>query len=878
MKRSTGKAGRRQRMALLAFFSASFWLPPIALADSLAEVSPNRVALSAGPVDFTYDIRLDAVYPMDRVTLAVPGSFRAPTLTSVMVNGAPASYADQSAGNSLAFLLAAPAAGGSSLRVGFRATPPSSVPSAAAVPSTVDFSGDAIPPALTVQGNADGDASDANSWIVAADIVIDGSLGDWSGVGRFLDQNDDATPEKGDLRSGWFVVGASKTTLYARLDVDACLLSGQTTSFNIQLDTDRDGTYDYRFDLYLRGDGAILQTILYRNGPPDANPDNDAGVPYSGAAATGKVPDNGCDQATEWSIPLADIGNPAVVNLVRFESHPSGPGLEVADWFPDYGVIQADIQAGTFTRTGPLLNEVFASPAPGAQWVEITNTADTGLSLAGYVLTDRDGGANSSIALPAVTLPPAAFLVVHLAAGTNDLDFSDGVAHFYSGNPFPAYEAEDEVALYASSTQNAATLADLVAWDDDTLRSADFGSDVADAVAAGLWISGSAVDTSSIAAAQSLGRSGDALRIGAPSDWETSGGRDASDPSPGRPNAGGVVLNEVLMSPAAGTAAGLELYDAGSGSVDVSGWMVGDEDTGSPLLVIPQVGGADLILPSHARVWIALGPGIDTSASLFAPLADPAALDRAGDQAALYFRNQHSASRIVDFVVWDVSGSHSSDWLGDDDLAQAAGIWNVAGADDFVNVLSLPAGHSILRTTEGVDTNRSQDWRFSLGSSSGERDGDQDGLVDSRDNCPDSYNPAQGDLDGDGMGDACDPDQDGDGWNDGLDCAAHNAAAWSVPAAPQNLRFTSASDFTANAVPQATAYQAYRGSRGVTGAFAYNHTCFATSVTGASFSDAAPPALGTLTYYLMSAKDGCGESDLGASSTGALRPNAAACP
>jgi hypothetical protein len=306
--------------------------------------------------------------------------------------------------------------------------------------------------------------------------------------------------------------------------------------------------------------------------------------------------------------------------------------------------------------------------------------------------------------------------------------------------------------------------------------------------------------------------------------------------------------------------------------------MVGDEDTGSPLLMIPQVGGADLILSSHARVWIALGPGIDTSSSLFAPLADPAALDRAGDQAALYFRNQHSASRMVDFVAWDASGSHSSDWLADDDLAQAAGIWNVVGPDDFVNVLSLSAGHSILRTTDGVDTNRSQDWRFSLGASSGDRDGDQDGRVDSRDNCPEGYNPDQRDLDGDGAGDACDADQDGDGLNDGLDCAVRNAAVWSVPAAPQNLRFTGVSDFTGNAVPQATAYQAYRGSRSVTGGFAYNHTCFATSVTGAAFSDAAAPALGTLTYYLISAKDGCGESELGASSAGALRPNAAACP
>lgn len=42
-------------------------------------------------------------------------------------------------------------------------------------------------------------------------------------------------------------------------------------------------------------------------------------------------------------------------------------------------------------------------------------------------------------------------------------------------------------------------------------------------------------------------------------------------------------------------------------------------------------------------------------------------------------------------------------------------------------------------------------------------DRDGDGIVDSEDNCPDVFNPDQADMDGDGVGDACDPDIDGDG-------------------------------------------------------------------------------------------------------------------
>ncbi len=52
----------------------------------------------------------------------------------------------------------------------------------------------------------------------------------------------------------------------------------------------------------------------------------------------------------------------------------------------------------------------------------------------------------------------------------------------------------------------------------------------------------------------------------------------------------------------------------------------------------------------------------------------------------------------------------------------------------------------------------------------GSADSDMDGIPDIVDNCPDIANNSQTDIDGDGIGDACESDTDGDGVNDNVDC------------------------------------------------------------------------------------------------------------
>jgi hypothetical protein len=199
-----------------------------------------------------------------------------------------------------------------------------------------------------------------------------------------------------------------------------------------------------------------------------------------------------------------------------------------------------------------VINELLFLPDPTSPdavrthpWIEIFNKGSGPVDLTSWKVSARDGQAGGSArALPSVILPGGAYLVVHFASGAGNLDFSSGSGDYYTGDdPSTPYwnGTQDEAALYSPDA-----IVDFLSWTSTTTVYQP-GPAHGDAVAAGIWSSGSALTWDDIRQdpsdrwrvtlpGVSLGRNASSFDSDRPSDFDTHGGVNAQDDSPGRQN------------------------------------------------------------------------------------------------------------------------------------------------------------------------------------------------------------------------------------------------------------------------------------------------------------------------------------------------------
>jgi hypothetical protein len=237
------------------------------------------------------------------------------------------------------------------------------------------------------------------------------------------------------------------------------------------------------------------------------------------------------------------------------------------------------------------------------------------------------------------------------------------------------------------------------------------------------------------------------------------------------------------------------------------------------------------------------------------PAAEFSAHPRAG-AAPLAVQFTDASANAPTAWAWDLDG----DGTTDSTVQNPSRVYSAPGLYDVRVTAYNPLGS---------DVELKADYICVL-SAGGEADADGDGWQDGADNCPCLGQSSQADLDGDGAGDACDPDDDGDGAPDESDCAPRSPGLFAPPeAVAATLHFADASELLAWERPAGGhTSNLYRGTIVAGREWSYDFTCRAIEIPGTAFNDATLPEPGGSFYYLVAARNGCGESAAGRDSLG----------
>ncbi len=145
-------------------------------------------------------------------------------------------------------------------------------------------------------------------------------------------------------------------------------------------------------------------------------------------------------------------------------------------------------------------------------------------------------------------------------------------------------------------------------------------------------------------------------------------------------------------------------------------------------------------------------------------------------------------------------------------------------------------------------------------------DPDHDGLAGAQDNCPATFNPGQEDFDADATGDAC-------------DCAPADPGVSAVPGVVGHSLVLGGPDLLDwQPIPQAVAYNLYRGLLEAVDQAGFRPACRAASLPDPQFTDPDQPSPGATYHYVVTGRNCFGEGAAGADSQGWPWALPAACP